>query len=77
MAIVLDVGNNMNQSAPGSESFLETSLNAVRAILQRKVSFYFIQGWPSIQTLVFDIRQVLFFVTYQMLKNGTVSIPMK
>lgn len=39
IAIVLDVGPGMNQAAPGESTDLETSLIAVRMILQRKVSW--------------------------------------
>lgn len=37
IAIVLDVGPSMNQAPPGETTSLQTSLEAITMILQRKV----------------------------------------
>ncbi len=39
IAIVLDVGPAMNQAPPGESTDLQTSLDAINMILQRKVKF--------------------------------------
>ena len=37
LAIVLDIGPAMNQAGPGEPTDLQTSLTAIKMILQRKV----------------------------------------
>ena len=37
MIILMDVGSGMNQAPPGVETDLQTSVDAVTKILQRKV----------------------------------------
>ena len=37
IAIVLDVGPSMNQAAPGEATYLQTAIQAITMILQRKV----------------------------------------